>query len=855
MRRSLITVLALLPLAATMAPAAASDTGEGGPTVTRIVTVAGDSAADRAAVLDAAARSGIQLTVTRRFDTVLSGFTVRIPENEATRLAALPGVSEVAAPVTYEPPPSPTPVSAETVRRAVADAARDTGPAARGSAPSGREIVTVTGLTGVAEAHRAGHTGKGVTVGIIDSGIAYDHPAFGGGGFPNAKVTGGWDFADDDADPYDSMTGPASGHGTHVAGIVAGDGPQTVGVAPDAMLRSYRVFGEKNLPTDELIIAALEKAVDDGVDVVNLSLGNADGARAGNALALAVDRASRAGVVTTVAIGNGYAGPFRAANPAVADEAIAVGSTYSERYGYLAARFADGDDSPIPYLSLTRATPTPAAGSLPVVREAATCDALPAGSLTGKAVLFTSGFGLACKPMDVVRRYEEAGAKAVVYYTTSGDQIPNNMLCCVQAGIPGITVSETAAERIMAAPSGTALTWGAYAGISYGPDQSGLMDFSSAWGPGNELEFKPDLAAPGGSILSALPRHLGWYGVESGTSMAAPHVAGVAALLLAERPGLTPREIRGILQNTAEPLAFTGDHARGAQPVAQQGAGRVNALGALAAAGRTAATATPSELPLGDTEGRPAVRRITVHNPAAHAVTYTLTHTAAISAKPPYTSAWVAEDTGARAGIAGHGRLTVPAHGSRTATVVLREPQGVPQGTLYGGWIDITAQGSETAEARVPYQGVTGDLDAVSVFNPTFKEVNTTLDNPALRPAYFSFGTSVPVTVDLSNEATTDDAAWLMLSHGFPLLERMRVQAVDARGRVVATPYDESWVTRNSGAGTGMDFYSWDAKLADGSPAPAGTYTLRFVFDKAGGDRDHAAPREVWNSPAVTVVR
>ncbi|MFJ2089455.1 hypothetical protein ACIOEW_09310 [Streptomyces sp. NPDC087901] len=111
------------------------------------------------------------------------------------------------------------------------------------------------------------------------------------------------------------------------------------------------------------------------------------------------------------------------------------------------------------------------------------------------------------------------------------------------------------------------------------------------------------------------------------------------------------------------------------------------------------------------------------------------------------------------------------------------------------------------------------------------------------------------MTVGLSNEATTDDTARLMLSHGFPLLERMRVQALDFRGRVIAEPYDASWVSRHDGAGTGVEFYSWDAKPADGSPAPAGTYTLRFVFDKAGGDRDHAAPREVWNAPAVTVVR
>ncbi|MDR3084460.1 MAG: hypothetical protein LBV60_26695, partial [Streptomyces sp.] len=139
--------------------------------------------------------------------------------------------------------------------------------------------------------------------------------------------------------------------------------------------------------------------------------------------------------------------------------------------------------------------------------------------------------------------------------------------------------------------------------------------------------------------------------------------------------------------------------------------------------------------------------------------------------------------------------------------------------------------------------------------NPTFSAINTTLDNPALRPGYFSFGRSVPITVDLTDANKDNDEAWVMLSHGYPLLKRMRLEVLDARGRVVATPYDASWVSRNSGAGTGMNFYSWDTSLADGSPAPAGTYRLRFVFDKALADPQGAPGTETWTSPEVTLVR
>ncbi|MFB7916486.1 hypothetical protein [Streptomyces sp. NPDC056061] len=113
------------------------------------------------------------------------------------------GVADIARPQAYEPPERPVPVPEDVVAKAVAQAG-----AARssGDRPEGRETVTVTDLTGVPQAHCRGHTGKGVTVGIIGSGTAYDRPALGGGGFPDAGVLGGHDFADEDGDPCDEPT-------------------------------------------------------------------------------------------------------------------------------------------------------------------------------------------------------------------------------------------------------------------------------------------------------------------------------------------------------------------------------------------------------------------------------------------------------------------------------------------------------------------------------------------------------------------------------------------------------------------------------------------------------------------------
>ncbi|WUN28623.1 Fn3-like domain-containing protein [Streptomyces sp. NBC_00316] len=300
---------------------------------------------------------------------------------------------------------------------------------------------------------------------------------------------------------------------------------------------------------------------------------------------------------------------------------------------------------------------------------------------------------------------------------------------------------------------------------------------------------------------------------------------------------------------------MTGDHERGRQPVAQQGAGRIDAVAALASVSGDTGTAAPSELALGDLEGRQRTRRITLHNPAARPVTYRVGQSAAVSAAPPYTSEWQPTDATGDAEVDGRDRITVPAHGSRTVTVHIRQPRDVAEGTLFGGWVEFTRSGTTAPEIRVPYLGMAGDFDAVSAINPTFTSVNKTLDNPALRPAYFTFGKNLPTTVDLTDTSTANDKAWVMLSHGFPLLERMRLQVLDTRGEVVDIPYDASWVTRNSGAGTGVAFYSWDATRADGTAAPAGTYRLRFVFDKALGDRQKSPGTQIWTSPEVTLVR
>jgi hypothetical protein len=114
-----------------------------------------------------------------------------------------------------------------------------------------------------------GLTGAGIKVAILDTGVDYRHPDLGGCFGTGCKVVGGYDFVNNDSDPMDDY--PDS-HGTHVAGIVAANGTMK-GVAPDAKLLAYKVLSSSGWGANSGIIAALERALVDGANVANLSLG------------------------------------------------------------------------------------------------------------------------------------------------------------------------------------------------------------------------------------------------------------------------------------------------------------------------------------------------------------------------------------------------------------------------------------------------------------------------------------------------------------------------------------------------------------------------------------------------------
>jgi subtilisin family serine protease len=241
------------------------------------------------------------IEIRRQYFVVFNGVALDVPHEAIARIRALPYVKRVVA---------------DAPMHAMADSANIT-------------IIKADKVWST-----LGSRGKGVTVAIIDTGIDYNHPALGGGFGPGFKVAGGWDFVNNDADPFDD-----NGHGTHVAGIVAGQSDTITGVAPEATLLAYKVLGANGRGSESNVIAAIERAVDpnrdgntsDHADVANLSLGG-DG-NPDDPGSVAIDNATVAGVTFAIAAGNngstatGVTVFHSISSPGTARRAITVGAS------------------------------------------------------------------------------------------------------------------------------------------------------------------------------------------------------------------------------------------------------------------------------------------------------------------------------------------------------------------------------------------------------------------------------------------------------------------------------------------------------------------------------------------------
>jgi len=471
-----------------------------------------------------------------------------------------------------------------------------------------------------------GYTGQGVKVGVIDTGIDYTHPDLkdvykGGHNFITQVVDGtdtGYARTRGD-DPYETTPldhpdnrpwiHPTTGnpfntsHGTHVAGTIAAQGQNPFGIkglAPSVELYAYRVLGAYGSGSNSGVIAGIDKAVEEKMDIINLSLGGSTNSQVASD-AIAINNAVLAG--TTAVLSTGNSGPNRGTigSPGTAAFAISVGnSTVPEKtMAGKATVTLDKAGTVTPYIMNLMAWKF---GTDPKSILTGTYDvvAIPGvGKVTDYAGLNVAGkVALVARGdiafVDKIAAAKSAGAVAVIVHNSAGGtNTPGPSGAFVGdsfASIPTFDMSYTdgsALRTALAGDSGT-VTFGEF---TTGTTLSDDINNSSSRGPANPVfDIKPDVVAPGTNIMSSVPAYgkdyldnqgqplpdypdySESYDRYTGTSMAAPHVAGVAALLKSQHPDWTPFDIKVAISNTAKQLDVTK------YDVFSQGPGRIQPL-------------------------------------------------------------------------------------------------------------------------------------------------------------------------------------------------------------------------------------------------------------------------------------
>lgn len=475
--------------------------------------------------------------------------------------------------------------------------------------------------------------GAGIKFASIDGGVHHSAPMMNGAGYSyppgfgpnglgltannNGKIIASrayfrtWDPpAPGDENPWPGEQGTS--HGMHTSSTAAGNVVTDVnylgfdigtmsGVAPKAYVMSYRVFyysvnGIESFYTTEGI-AAIEDMVKDGADVVNNSWGGGPGSTGGkyDPLDMALINATKAGVF--VSMSNGNAGPTLGTSDHPSDDYINVAASTTS--GTLASGRltvpADPNILGAAFAGASFGAPLPLAQILdfPYLTSTAVdnanvegCNPFPANSFAGKAAVISRG---SCEFGVKALNAQNAGANFVVIYNSpsGGEELIDMSPGAVgnQVTRTSIFLGHAAGVNLVnfytTAPTTATFRINTIA-FQQGNTPDQIINFSSR-GPGVGNTLKPDIAAPGVNILAqgyapgtvGEDRHLG-YGQASGTSMASPHVAGAAALVLQVHPTWTPANIKSALMSTAKYMdMYLQDGTTTAQPL-DMGAGRLD---------------------------------------------------------------------------------------------------------------------------------------------------------------------------------------------------------------------------------------------------------------------------------------
>jgi minor extracellular serine protease Vpr len=586
--------------------------------------------------------------------------------------------------------------------------------------------------------------GAGIKIGDIDTGIDETHPFFDPTGFSYPSGFPKCDAADSNSHHQDQDCKYVSpkvivakvfynkahqqgldaqaiqDHGTHTAGIAAGVTGQTAvvnsvsiddmsGIAPGAWLGNYNVFpGDVLDARSEDILNAVDAAVADGMDVLNLSLG---GSFHGNndLLAIGLDNAVDAGVVVAVAAGNSGPGAGTLESPGRARKVITVGASTNQHFVGQPLTYPEGGGTTIG-AAVGDFDPLPTASFDLFDTQSDGCAGVDPGA-SGKLAIIDRGV---CTFSQKVANAKAAGAVGVlVINNVAGDPTAMGRTAGFDDDLPAVMIGKNEGAALRASGETTASAMETFQEFITEENRDILAGFSSQ-GPTNvDFAVKPDLTSVGVNVLSSItcvgkpagcPGDGSGWAFFSGTSMSTPHIAGSAAVLKNLHSDWSPAQIKSALVNHADLVvrdAATGLHDIG--PTAQ-GAGREN----LSVAADATSWMDPVSASFGRvTIGHPTSVTITLSNPTGSDETFSVSVT---KFTPDTFGGTVPSIYDAGTLSAGDDRITVPAsvtvpaNGSTTMTVTVNG--GHALGEVAQGWINLDGPGSN--DLHLAYYAIVG---------------------------------------------------------------------------------------------------------------------------------------------------
>ncbi|KAF7317797.1 Minor extracellular protease vpr [Mycena kentingensis (nom. inval.)] len=729
----------------------------------------------------------VAFDVNKEFDSpgIFTGAAVTLSnDKDVASVLAVPGVIAVRPVRTYL---RPRPVSL----------AKGTNPGDEGLP----DALSTHVQTGVDKLHADGVFGKGIKIGIVDTGIDYLHPALGGGFGPGFKVVGGYDFVGDaytgdsepqpDEDPLDEC----AGHGTHVAGIIGADPNNQFnisGVAYEAELSAYRVFGCDGSVDDPIIVDAMLRAAADGNDIITLSLGGSDGWSESFSSTVA-SRLANSGKIVTIAAGNeGASGSWFTSSLGNGINVISVASADNTVIPLQTFTVSGATHDPILYYAII---PPPVdvptalyatSNTTDVVDDA--CNPLPDSTpdLSDKVVLMRRG---TCNFVTKLQNAADKGGKTFLIYDNGN-------------GFGGIEVG----------------------------------DFKGYMIPQADGEF---------------------------TSMATPYLAGASALLLQVKGkgAAVAKSARNLFESTAATVASSPSDDGPLQTASQQGAGLIQVYKAI----HSETTISPAQLLLNDTAHFAGPQKFTVKNIGKKRKTYTLSHIPAgtaesIQANSGAPSLGPVPLNDAAAAVTFNQRTFTLAPGASHEVVAkISPPTGLDAKTypVYSGFIHVQS-GSEDVHAT--YLGLAASLKDKEIIDTTdiFFGAPTPLTTHWLAPTYLSSsGANSSGTTTLRLDLVPADTKIqpTLNPRGVAPFASSKKGGSFAKVPIVGTIVEQNYLSRNDESEESSS-YTWQLTdtFANGAAIPTGAYKVLLRALRVTGDHTNENDYESWLSPVISVV-